>query len=145
MQSIIATAFWGVIWEVLGALLQHSSFHGGPVTVHPFCRRHVWGDHFLIFQPRSVFEGWSSVCCIFERLRMAWLPVLWVFNVHTHVNACDCIKALSEYCKSVFTESGLRERIPWNSGGLGGQNQAIPFIHSSFFWWKVQAVFHSFS
>ena len=47
-----------------------------------------------------------SVCAVFSCVQtMAWLPVFGSFNVHTHVEACNCTRGLYWHRKRVCTGS----------------------------------------
>ena len=44
------------------------------------------------------------VCVVFSCVQtIVWLPAFWIFNEHTHVEACNCVLGLYGHHKRVFT------------------------------------------
>ena len=57
-------------------------------------------------QPQEQRYPFLSVCVVFSRVQtMVWLPVFGSFNVHTHVEACNCTRGLYWHHKRVCTGS----------------------------------------
>ena len=61
---------------------------------------------------RAVLSMPINVCSIFVCQTMVWLPVFGIFNMHTDVDAYDCIQELYRRNMRVCTGSWLWEKNP---------------------------------